>query len=77
MAEWQPIETVPNDVFDVLAKYYCAHMDTFMYARFTGCIQVNSVIYWAWPGARPLEHYNLVENGYKPTHWMPIPELPK
>lgn len=72
-AGWQPIETVPNNVFDVLAKYYDASLDKFLYRRFPDCVIVVSEIF------TPLlpDGVSLTKAGYRPTHWRHIPDLPE
>jgi len=70
MSEWQPIETAPNNVFDVLAKYWDAPLDRFLFRRICDCVLVNGEVYNGPDGKR------LIDCGYKPTHWMNIPELP-
>ena len=72
MNGWQPIETVPNNVFDVLAKYYDAGLNKFMYRRFTDCVIVVSEIFC------PLlpDGVSLTKAGFRPTHWRNIPEIP-
>jgi len=68
MNGWQTIDTVPNNVFDVLAKYYDASLDKFLYRRFPDCVIVNNLI---------LSNGNcLTEAGYRPMYWRDIPELP-
>lgn len=72
MNGWNPIETVPNNVFDVLAKYYDAGLDRFFYRRFTDCVMINDQIFC------PLlpDGVSLTKAGFKPTHWRDIPSLP-
>lgn len=72
MPDWQPIETAPNNVFDVLAKYWDASLDTFLVRRFIDCVQVEGQIYAATVNGQ----FKLVDAGYRPTHWAHIPELP-
>lgn len=72
MNGWQPIETVPNNVFDVLAKYYDAALDKFLYRRFTDCVIVNEYIF----SALLPDGVSLTKAGFRPTHWRDIPELP-
>jgi hypothetical protein len=74
--DWQPIETVPNNVFDVLAKHYDASTDQFWEARFAGCVQVDGRILWASPFFGDERSVDLVAAGYRPTYWMHIPEPP-
>ena len=69
---WQPIATVPNNVFDVLAKYWDAELDRFMYRRFIDCVKTEGTI-WAASGDKQVK---LTAMGFSPTHWMDIPELP-
>lgn len=69
---WQLIETAPNNVFDVLAKYWDAGLDKFLYRRFIDCVKVDSEIYSGTVNGQ----IKLTECGFKPTHWMDIPELP-
>lgn len=73
MSDWKPIETVPNNVFDVLAKYYDAKLDTFLYRRFPDCVTVNNEFFTPLlpPGT------SLSQAGYRATHWMDIPTLPE
>ena len=72
MSDWQQIETVPNNVFDVMAKYWDAGLDKFLYRRFVDCVKVNDEIYAATANGQ----VKLVECGFKPTHWRHIPDLP-
>jgi hypothetical protein len=74
-------EPCPNDVFDVIAKYYDPSLDRFLLRRFSNCIQVNGEVIWCNPFDRLHEPersnpIKLIEHGFRPTHWMPIPEPP-
>jgi hypothetical protein len=74
-------EPCPNDVFDIIAKYYDPIMDRFLVQRFSNCIQVNGVVIWCNPFDKFCDpqrstSIKLVEHGYRPTHWMPIPDPP-
>jgi hypothetical protein len=71
---WQPIETVPNDVFDVIAKHWDAALDIFLLRRICECVKVNDEIY---VGLVDGKQAKLTDLGYKATHWMPIPDPPK
>jgi hypothetical protein len=76
-------EPCPNDVFDVLAKYYDPTMDRFLVQRFSNCIQVNGEVIWCNPfdrfyaPERSQQPIKLIEHGYRPTHWAPIPAPPE
>lgn len=70
--EWQPIETVPNNVFDVLARYWDAGLDKFLVRRFIDCVKVDEEIFAASGDTQ----VKLTAMGFRPTHWMHIPELP-
>ena len=72
MTNWQPIETAPNNVFDVVAKCWDAALDRFFYRRFVDCVKVDGEIVAAVGD----QQVRLTDHGYKPTHWMDIPELP-
>lgn len=72
--KWKSINTVPNNVFDVLAKKWDAALDTFIYTRFANCVQVDGEIIWGPVGFKP---ERLVDLGYRPIYWMNIPDLPK
>lgn len=74
-------EPCPNDVFDVIAKYYDPVFDRFLIQRFAGCIQVDGVVMWCNPFRKfgdfaDLQPIKLVEHGYRPTHWQPFPSPP-
>lgn len=73
MSNWQPIETVPNNVFDLLAKYYDAGLDRFLYRRFPDCVEVAGQFF------SPLlpDGCSLSKAGFRATHWMDIPTLPE
>lgn len=73
MAEWQPIETVPNNVFDVLARYWDAGLDKFLYRRFTDCVLVDDQVCANTSNGVG----RLVDGGFKPERWMEIPSLPE
>jgi len=72
--EWQPIETAPTDgtVIDITAKCWMFYSDTFKVRRFPDC-------YWTKGDSMSgrNEHWVNVDNGWRPTHWMPRPEPPK
>ena len=70
---WHPIETVPNNVFDVLARYWDASLDMFLYRRFADCVLVNDQI---CTGELPNVSV-LTAHGFRPEYWMPIPTLPE
>lgn len=72
MSEWQPIETAPNNLFDVVAKYWDAALDVFAYRRVCDCALVNGCVVTQGKNG-PVR---LDEVGLKATHWMHIPELP-
>lgn len=58
---WQPIETAPKDHFAYL-----------VYGPKAGRSVAFRDVTWRWlalPSRKDL--------GYKPTHWMPLPEPPK
>ncbi len=76
MSDWQLIESIapPNNVFDVLAKYWDAGLDKFLLRRITDCVQVDGEICTGSWDDKPVR---LVDRGYRATHWMPIPEPPK
>ena len=71
---WQPIETVPNDVFDVIAKYWDANLDMFLIRRLCNCVKVNDEIYIGTVDSK--QQAKLTDLGYRATHWMPIPDPP-
>lgn len=70
--EWQPIESAPNNVFDVLARYWDAALDKFLYRRFIDCVKVNDQIYIGQGDKQE----RLVDHNFQPLYWMHIPELP-
>jgi hypothetical protein len=78
---WQDIATepVPNNVFDVLAKYYDAGLDQFLIARLTGCVQVEGRILWQepFPTIPNPGRVDIVAAGYRPVMWAHIPDMPK
>jgi hypothetical protein len=78
---WQDIATepVPNNVFDVLAKYYDAGLDQFLIARLTGCVQVDGRILWPepFPTLPQPGRVDIVAAGYRPVMWAHIPDMPK
>jgi hypothetical protein len=72
--EWQPIETAPKErtFIDIAAKQWRPHYDDFTWLRFPDC-------YWYHPppDSNTKPGWQGVKDGWRPTHWMPIPELPK
>lgn len=63
---WQPIETAPKDSItriDIVVKYWDSARDVFFFRRVTNTF---------WSDGRWL----MTDDDCKPTHWMPIPELP-
>lgn len=70
---WQPIETAPKDGtrVDLWAKFWRAHSDGFLWKRCADCSwmkgdsMTNRSAYWMG-----------LDNGWYPTHWMPLPEPP-
>lgn len=72
---WEPIETVPDNVFDVLAKKWDAALDIFTEHRFAGCVRNDDVIMWCSPFGDGTS-VRLTDAGYRPTHWMPLPGPP-
>lgn len=71
---WQPIETAPNDIIDVIAKHYDAALDIFISTRWANCVLVDGDVLWSPPYA--VEPMKLTAHGYRPTHWMCIPKPP-
>lgn len=76
MSGWTNIadEPPPNNVFDVIAKYWDAGLDKFLMRRITDCVQVDGQI---CTGDGSGNGKRLVDIGYLATHWMPIPEPPE
>lgn len=72
MAEWRPMATAPNNVIDVLAKYYDAGLDKFLYRRFPDCVSVNEQFFTL---LLP-DGVSLTQAGFKPIFWMHVPDLP-
>ena len=69
--EWQPIETAPKTGrVDLWAKRWMARTDRFTYARFPDCRWNPSV------DDRP-DRWVGLQDGWRPTHWRPIPAPPK
>lgn len=66
---WQPIETAPNNVFDVIAKYWDAEMDRFLIRRVCDCVLVNNEVC--------VDGKRLTQLGFRATHWMDIPTPPE
>jgi hypothetical protein len=62
MSEWQPIDTAPKDMTEVIV--FCGRKDICLGWYFA-------------PSSRTFSWKD--ENGkdIRPTHWMPLPELPK
>jgi hypothetical protein len=80
---WQLIDDtqIDNTIFDVIAKYYDPTLDLFLNRRFTNCIQVNGVVFWSNPfdklrDPKEFPPIKLTDHGFRPTHWMLIPEGP-
>ena len=78
--QWHDInvDPAPNDVFDVLAKWWDATIDCFLIKRFANCIQVNGVVMWSnplhtFPNSEPVK---LTDCGFRATHWMLTPKAP-
>ena len=73
---WYTFETMPNGVFDVLAKSYDAGLDIFLTQRFANCVQVDGRVFWAAPVPMTPERIDMQHYGYRPTHWRDIPNPP-
>lgn len=73
--EWHLIEKepLPNDVFDVLAKYYDASSNKFLVERITNCVQVDGYVRSMING----EARFLLDCGFRPIYWMELPTPPK
>lgn len=69
MTGWQPIETVPNNVFDVIAKYWDAALDRFLVRRVCDCVLVNGEVFAG--------EQRLTDLGLRPTHWRHLPDPPE
>lgn len=81
MSEWREISTVPTDTsFDLIAKYYDASLDMFIQQRFANCIKQDDRFFWCNPfqkiGIDDVRQYDLLNMGYKPILWMPLPAPP-
>lgn len=74
MSAWQPMSTVPNNVFDVLAKKWDAALDSFTYHRFSGCVLVDDAVIWCSPFPGDGLSVKLTDAGYRPEYWMDIPD---
>jgi hypothetical protein len=70
---WQPIETAPKDSthIDLYAKFWVARDDDFIHRRFTDCS-------WMRPDSMTGKsgYWYGVDEGWRATHWMPLPEPP-
>lgn len=73
MNGWEPIATVPNNVFDVLARYWDAGQDKFLYRRFADCVLVNDQI---CTGSLPNVSV-LTAHGFRPEYWRHTPLPPE
>jgi len=64
--KWEMIEVASRDsevVIDIIGKRWDSKTDEFEYQRFTGC---------SWNA----NHWRNVEEGWKPTYFMPVPPTP-
>ena len=72
--EWQPIETAPRDGSEIIA--FGIRGGDYGYTSdekaWTGVSWSNSLKLWIETKAAP--RYS---NGFKPTHWIPLPLPPK
>ncbi len=71
--EWQPIETAPRDGSEIIAfgikrgDYgYTSDEETWTGVRWSNESK-------CWLETKPATRYS---NGFKPTHWMPLPPPP-
>lgn len=69
-------EAVPNDCFDVIAKYYDAGLDQFMIVRLPGCVINDGRILWGEPFPGKPAYVDIMDLNYRPTHWRPLPLPP-
>ncbi len=74
--KWKPMQSVPNNGFDVLVIYWDAGLDQFLCTRFAGCVKVDDRILWATPSPNSRGAVDLVEAGYRPVRWAHIPKMP-
>ena len=69
--------SIPNDCFDIIAKYYDAGLDQMMMVRLPGCVRVDDRVLWAPPFPGRVEpRIDVIEFNYRPTHWAPLPKPP-
>lgn len=80
---WRPMNELTMDsevLFDVLAKYYCAHSDKFMVRRFCDCFRQDGKTVWPNPfeitGQIKVALVILEDHGFRPIMWMPLPNNP-
>ena len=68
---WQPIETAPKDGTEVIV--YGIRLGDWGYTEdkpdWTGARYING----HWTETKPTPRYC---NGFKPTHWLPLPDEP-
>lgn len=82
MTEWQPIETAPKDGTPILLWSEDAEIDAFNDHPKWGNVVLDYksppsfpfVGFWTQYGWQ-LAHYSAFN--YSPTHWMPLPDLPR
>lgn len=73
MSQWQPIESAPKDGtrIDLWTKCWNVHTDAFDTMRCPNC-------YWTKGDSMTNRnaHWVNLESGWRPTHWMPLPDPP-
>ncbi len=77
VSKWQPIESVEGAFFDVIAKYWDAGLDVFLIQRFTCVFKQEDRFIWPSPFPNSIQNIDLIAAGFRPTHWMPMPEMPE
>ncbi len=73
MTDWRTLETRPEGVFDVLARYYDPGLNRFLLQRFTNCIEQDFSIRWSTPFVNDLTSVDLASYGYRVVAWKPSP----
>lgn len=77
MSEWKTMDSAAEtDIMHVLARYYDAHLNSFLMVDLWPCIMLEGAVIWYPPFPGNTSKVNIRDQGYAPICWCEGPKPP-